>query len=146
VWAVTGPLFNFSETWQLVINTGTTIVTFLMIFLVQRTQNKESLALHVKLNELLASQKGASNELINLEDLSEHDVTELHKRFADLAERLKQYAEDGDQHSVSEMTHEARELMARAGGKGPRREKLQGGNGARHSDQSANQPSKADDS
>ena len=112
VWAVTGPLFDYSETWQLVINTGTTIVTFLMVFLVQRAQNKESLAMHVKLNELLASQKGASNALINLEDLSEQEIDALHKRFANLADRLKKHMEDCDEHSVREVASEAENLLA----------------------------------
>jgi low affinity Fe/Cu permease len=116
-WAVTGPIFNYSENWQLVINTSTTIVTFLMVFLVQRTQNKESLAVNVKLNELLASQKGASNNLINLEDMSEHQINALHKRFSSLAERLKDYAENCDEHSVTEVADEAQELMARTGQK-----------------------------
>src|SRR5437868_6667538 len=70
IWAVTGPLFNFSDTWQLVINTSTTIITFLMVFLIQRSQNKESLAVQLKLNEIVAAVKGASNRLINIENLS----------------------------------------------------------------------------
>src|SRR5438874_8290815 len=74
VWAVTGPIFGFSDTWQLVINTGTTIVTFLMVFLIQRSQNKDSLAIHLKLNELVAAIHGASNRLISAEDLTEHEV------------------------------------------------------------------------
>jgi low affinity Fe/Cu permease len=117
IWAVSGPFFGYSETWQLVINTGTTIVTFLMIFLVQRTQNKESLAMNLKLNELLATQKGASNALINLEDLSEHEVNALHKRFADLAARLKQHLEDCDEHSVREVASEAEGLLTETGDK-----------------------------
>ena len=117
IWAVTGPLFGYSETWQLVINTGTTIVTFLMVFLVQRAQNKEALAMHVKLNELLASQKGASNALINLEDLSEHEIDALHNRFANLADRLKQRMEDCDEHSVREVASEAKDLLAETGNK-----------------------------
>ena len=71
VWAITGPFFNFSDTWQLVINTGTTIVTFLMVFLIQRTQNKDALAIHMKLNEIVAALEGASNLLIDVEDLTE---------------------------------------------------------------------------
>src|SRR5262249_10306023 len=71
VWAILGPLFHYSDTWQLVINTGTTIVTFLMVFLIQRTQNKDSLAIQLKLNELVAAVEGASNRLIDVEDLSE---------------------------------------------------------------------------
>src|SRR5437016_2845722 len=71
VWGMTGPIFHYSDTWQLVINTGTTIVTFLMVFLIQRAQNKDALAIQIKLNELLASQQGASNRLINVENWNE---------------------------------------------------------------------------
>jgi low affinity Fe/Cu permease len=110
VWAISGPLFHFSDTWQLVINTGTTIVTFLMVFLIQRTQNKDSLALQVKLNELLASQKGASNELINVEDWDEEDIIALHKRFTQLTQRLEQCADDCESHSIAE----AREALDEA--------------------------------
>src|SRR4030095_15017285 len=74
VWAVTGPIFQFSDTWQLVINTGTTIVTFLMVFLIQRTQNKDALAIHLKLNEIVAALDGASNRLIDVEDLTEAEI------------------------------------------------------------------------
>ena len=74
VWALLGPVFHFSDTWQLVINTGTTIVTFLMVFLIQRSQNKDSLAIHLKLNEIVAVLQGASNRLINVEDLTEQEV------------------------------------------------------------------------
>jgi low affinity Fe/Cu permease len=89
-WAVTGPLFHYSDTWQLVINTGTTIVTFLMVFLIQRSQNKESLAVQVKLNEIIAALKGASNRLINIESLSEEEVRQLHQRYQRLAELATQ--------------------------------------------------------
>src|SRR5712691_6435108 len=75
VWGISGPLFHFSDTWQLVINTGTTIVTFLMVFLIQRTQNKDALAIHLKLNEIVAAIEGASNKLIDAEDLSEKELT-----------------------------------------------------------------------
>jgi low affinity Fe/Cu permease len=102
VWAATGPMFHYSDTWQLVINTGTTIVTFLMVFLIQRAQNKDSLAIQIKLNELLASQQGASNRLINLEDWSEDDIIGLHSRFAKLSERLNHAASDCEAHSISE--------------------------------------------
>jgi low affinity Fe/Cu permease len=104
VWAICGPFFDFSENWQLVVNTGTTIITFLMVFLIQRAQNKESLAVQVKLNELLASQQGASNRLINVEDLTEDEIRDLHTRFSKLAERLERLADDCDPHSVSEAT------------------------------------------
>jgi low affinity Fe/Cu permease len=72
VWLVTGPVFNYSDTWQLIINTGTTIVTFLMVFLIQKSQNKDSKAIHLKLNELLASHQGASNRMVDIEDLTEN--------------------------------------------------------------------------
>ena len=74
VWGVSGPLFSFSNTWQLVINTGTTIVTFLMVFLIQRSQNKDSLAIHLKLNEIVAAIEGASNRLIDVESFSEKEL------------------------------------------------------------------------
>lgn len=88
IWGITGPLFNFSDTWQLVINTGTTIVTFLMVFLIQRAQNKDALAIHLKLNEIVAALEGASNRLIDVEDLSEPEINALrayYKRLIDLA-------------------------------------------------------------
>jgi low affinity Fe/Cu permease len=110
-WALSGPIFSYSENWQLVINTGTTIVTFLMVFLIQRSQNKESLAVQVKLNELLASQQGASNRLINVEDLSEEDIAKLHERFNKLSARLDAATDNGEQHSVEE----AREALEEAG-------------------------------
>jgi low affinity Fe/Cu permease len=85
VWALTGPAFHFSETWQLVINTGTTIVTFLMVFVIQHAQNKEMRAVQLKLNELVASTEGASNRLIDLEDLSDREVEHLYARYRHLA-------------------------------------------------------------
>jgi low affinity Fe/Cu permease len=109
LWASSGPLFEYSEKWQLTVNTGTTIVTFLMVFLIQRAQNKESLAVQIKLNELLASQKGASNHLINVEDMHEDEIRALHTRFADLAKQLEDAADEGDPHSVSEATDAARD-------------------------------------
>jgi low affinity Fe/Cu permease len=86
VWLVSGPLFGFSETWQLFINTGTTIVTFLMVFLVQQTQNKDTIAIHLKLNELIASHENASNHVIAIESLSEDELQTLRKFYAHLAE------------------------------------------------------------
>jgi low affinity Fe/Cu permease len=102
VWIVTGPLFAFSDTWQLVINTGTTIVTFLMVFLIQRSQNKEALAIQLKLNEIVAAVKGASNRLINVEDLSEEEVTLLHLHYRKLAELAKNAQEIRASHSIEE--------------------------------------------
>src|SRR6476661_9570785 len=85
VWAVTGPIFHYSDTWQLVINTGTTIITFLMVFLIQQSQNKDSVALHLKLNELLASHRRASNQLIGIEDASEEELRRLAAAYLRLA-------------------------------------------------------------
>lgn len=85
VWAVTGPWFNYSDTWQLVINTSTTIVTFLMVFLIQRAQNKDALAIQLKLNEVVAALQGASNRLINVEDLAEEEVQALHGHYRELS-------------------------------------------------------------
>jgi len=88
VWGITGPIFGFSDTWQLVINTGTTIVTFLMVFLIQRAQNKDALAIHLKLNEIVAALEGASNRLIDVEDLTEPEIDALrnyYKKLIDLA-------------------------------------------------------------
>ena len=81
VWAVTGPLFNYSDTWQLVINTGTTIVTFLMVFLIQHTQNRDTLALQVKLDELIIAMRGADNHLAGAEDLCDEDLEALHQTY-----------------------------------------------------------------
>src|SRR5713101_4907816 len=81
VWGITGPLFRFSDTWQLVINTSTKIVTFLMVFLIQRAQNKYAQAIHIKLNEIVAAVEGASNRLIDVEDLNEGEIETLHTHF-----------------------------------------------------------------
>jgi low affinity Fe/Cu permease len=102
VWLLSGPLFQWSDTWQLVINTGTTIVTFLMVFLVQRTQNKESLAIHLKLNELVAAVQGASNRLIDVEDLTEEELAVLRKHFHRLVDMARADADVAASHSVEE--------------------------------------------
>jgi low affinity Fe/Cu permease len=102
IWLLSGPLFRWSDTWQLVINTGTTIVTFLMVFLVQRTQNKESLAIHLKLNELVAAVHGASNRLIDVEDLTEEELKVLHVHFQRLVEMSRADADVAASHSVEE--------------------------------------------
>src|SRR5262245_18044961 len=101
-WVVTGPLFPLSDTWQLAINTGTTIVTFLMVFLIQRSQNKDAQAIHLKLNELVASAQGASNRLINVEDLSEKEVQGLHRHYGKLVELAKGEGELTESHSIEE--------------------------------------------
>ena len=102
VWGLTGPIFHWSDTWQLVINTGTTIVTFLMVFLIQRTQNKDGMAIQLKLNELVAAIEGASNRLIDIEDLSERELEVLHKHYQKLAEMAQQEARIEASHSVEE--------------------------------------------
>ena len=93
VWAATGPMFKFSETWQLVINTGTTIITFLMVFLIQNTQNRDTEAIQVKLDELIRATRGARNELMNMEELSEEELQSFHRKFVELAELERRRSE-----------------------------------------------------
>ena len=102
IWGVLGPVFGFSDTWQLVINTGTTIVTFLMVFLIQRSQNKDSLAIHLKLNELVSALQGASNRLIDVEALSEKDLDALHRYYAELTKLARSASDVTESHSVEE--------------------------------------------
>ena len=104
VWAITGPLFNYSDTWQLVINTGTTVVTFLMVFLIQRAQNKDALAIHLKLNEIVAALEGASNRLIDVEDLSEPEIEALHKYYKKLIDLARKDDNLTMTHSIEEAT------------------------------------------
>lgn len=98
VWAVTGPIFDFSNTWQLVINTGTTIITFLMVFLIQSTQNRDTTAIQIKLDELLRNVAGAHNALLDLEELNDEELTKIQKRYealaADARERLRRGESD----------------------------------------------------
>jgi len=101
-WAASGKFFGFSDTWQLVINTGTTIVTFLMVFLIQRSQNKDSLAIHLKLNELVGAMEGSSNRLIDVEALTEQELQVLHRYYARLAAMAKKEASITESHSVEE--------------------------------------------
>ena len=102
VWAITGPIFGFSNTWQLVINTGTTIVTFLMVFLIQRAQNKDAVAIHLKLNEIVAAMEGASNRLIDVEDLSEAEIAALHNYYRKLIQLAKKDDNLTTTHSIEE--------------------------------------------
>src|ERR1700738_2976551 len=111
VWAVTGPIFHWSDTWQLVINTGTTIITFLMVFLIQRSQNKDSLAIQLKLNELVAAMQGASNRLISVEDLSEQELGGRPIHFQRLAEMASHDERVNESHSIEEA--EARHAFKR---------------------------------
>lgn len=100
IWAASGPIFKYSETWQLVINTGTTIITFLMVFLIQKAQNKDGKAIQIKLNELIAANKRASNRMLNIEDLTEKDLDQLHQYFAKLADLAKREANIHKSHSI----------------------------------------------
>jgi low affinity Fe/Cu permease len=102
VWALTGHFFAYSENWQLVINTGTTIVTFLMVFLIQQSQNKDSIAMHLKLNELLAASKQASNRMIGIEDLDEQDLRDVAEFYVRLAARAKNGGCGKETHSIDE--------------------------------------------
>jgi low affinity Fe/Cu permease len=108
VWAVSGPIFDYSETWQLVINTGTTIITFLMVFLIQKSQNKDSKAIHLKLNELIAAQRGASNRMVDLEDVTEEELDQLHKFYEHLAKLSREESDILCSHSIdaAEELHE----------------------------------------
>lgn len=94
LWSVTGPLFGFSDTWQLVINTGTTIVTFLMVFLIQNTQNRDTEALQIKLDELIRAVKGARNEVLDLEELDEEQLDEIRKEYLGLADHARRHIEE----------------------------------------------------
>ena len=107
VWAATGPLFDFSDSWQLVINTGTTIATFLTVFLIQNTQNRDAKAIHLKLDELIRGVKGARTSLVNLESLSDEELCKLQEEFQRIKERI------GDRETVS--TQGVVERVARRG-------------------------------
>jgi len=118
VWAVCGPIFDYSETWQLVINTGTTIITFLMVFLIQKTQNKDSLAIQIKLNELLASHELASNRIVDIEDISEEELEVLEKYYRKLAALAQKQRTLKESHSISEA--EARHELKSGGSEKPK--------------------------
>ena len=117
VWGLLGPVFGFSNTWQLVINTSTTIVTFLMVFLIQRTQNKDSLAIHLKLSEIVSALEGASNRLIDVEAFSEKDLQTLHLYYGELAQLARTASDITESHSVEE----ARQRHSLKSGKRSRR-------------------------
>ena len=102
IWGISGPLFHYSENWQLVINTGTTIVTFLMVFVIQQSANKDTMALHLKLNELIASAKGASNRLISSEELTGEELETLKRFYGVLSERAKTEKDIQATHSIEE--------------------------------------------
>jgi low affinity Fe/Cu permease len=104
VWILTGPTFHFSDTWQLIINTATTIITFLMVFLIQNTQNRDAKAVHLKLDEMIRALKGARNQLVDLEDLSDEDLKKLEQQF----QRLRKKAEHDGTHSRKVESTESR--------------------------------------
>ncbi|MET3979414.1 low affinity Fe/Cu permease [Mucilaginibacter sp. UYP25] len=110
VWLITGPVFKYSDTWQLIINTGTTIITFLMVFLIQKSQNKDSKAVHLKLNELLASHQGASNRMVDIEDLTEKELDQLHKFYVQLSDLAEKEDDLTCTHSIdaAEENHESK--------------------------------------
>jgi low affinity Fe/Cu permease len=102
IWGATGPVFHYSENWQLIINTGTTIITFLMVFLIQKAQNKDSLAIQLKLNELVAAHEFASNRLVNVENMSEEELKVIQKYYAGLSQLTKNEESLQQSHSIDE--------------------------------------------
>jgi low affinity Fe/Cu permease len=104
VWAISGPLFGFSDTWQLVINTGTTIITFLMVFVIQQSQNKDTIALQLKLNELIAASPTASNRLVDVEDLTSEELETLKKFYIKLSQLAEKETDIHSTHSIDEAT------------------------------------------
>lgn len=101
-WAITGPIFNYSDTWQLVINTGTTIITFLMVFVIQQSQNKDTAAIHIKLNELIAANKHASNRVVDIENLTEQELDELKSFYHKMSVLVQQSKDLFSSHSIDE--------------------------------------------
>src|ERR1700743_1929118 len=102
IWAICGPIFKFSDTWQLIINTGTTIITFLMVFVIQQAQNKDTMALQLKLNELIAATKGASNRGLAIEDMTEDELKVLKKFYCKLSSLSEKDENLGTSHSIDE--------------------------------------------
>ncbi len=114
IWAVTGPIFHYSDTWQLFINTGTTIVTFLMVFLIQNTQNRDSIAMQIKLDELIRALSGAHNAMVSLEDADEMELEAVKKRYDDLAARVRARGEDGTDTGSPELEEKVADVKATA--------------------------------
>ncbi len=102
IWGITGPIFHFSDTWQLVINTGTTIITFLMVFVIQHSQNKDTVAIQLKLNELIAANSDASNRLIAIEDLTDEELETIKKFYTHLSEQSQKNSDVYETHSLDE--------------------------------------------
>jgi low affinity Fe/Cu permease len=111
LWALSGPFFGFSNTWQLVINTSTTIITFLMVFIIQQSQNKDTAAIHLKLNELIASHEKASNRLVDIEDLTEEELILLKDYYIELSDKAEKERDLYSSHSMdeAEMNHQAKQ-------------------------------------
>ena len=127
LWAVTGPVFGFSDTWQLAINTGTTIVTFLMVFVIQQSQNKDTLAIHLKLNELIASDAAANNRLVDIEDLSPEELAVLKKFYVKLAKLAETDDDVHASHSLDEAEDRHHHKLASAGNaRGPSKRRGRG--------------------
>jgi low affinity Fe/Cu permease len=118
LWALTGPFFRYSDTWQLVINTSTTIITFLMVFLIQNTQNRDSAAIQIKLDELIRSVKGAHNALLNLEEMEDEELEQIREKYTALAERAKEALKQGQRDvgcpEVESETKSKKSISARA--------------------------------
>jgi low affinity Fe/Cu permease len=112
IWAVTGPVFRFSDTWQLVINTGTTIITFLMVFVIQQSQNKDSMAIQLKLNELIAAEERASNRLIDVEDLTQEELEILKRFYIRLSELAEKEKDLFSSHSIDEAAGQHKRKIA----------------------------------
>jgi low affinity Fe/Cu permease len=112
VWGLTGPVFHFSDTWQLIINTGTTIVTFLMVFLIQNTQNRDAKAMHLKLDELIRAVEGARNRLVDLEKLSDEELKQLEEQFTRLRKKAAQRAPEAEE-IAGEIEEEIEEKVGR---------------------------------
>lgn len=127
VWALTGPVFHFSDTWQLVVNTGTTVITFLMVFIIQQTQNKDTIAVHLKLNELIACNENASNRLIDIEDLTEEELQIVKKFYVRLANLALKANDLHSSHSLddAEINHEIKTGSAKSRLRNPSKSKTQ---------------------
>lgn len=119
VWGITGPLFHYSDTWQLVINTSTTVITFLMVFIIQQTQNKDTIALQIKLNELIASSDAASNRLVNAEDLTTDDLEMLKKFYTKLSKLAEKEKDLHKSHSLDEAVAKHQKKMEEPGNSSP---------------------------
>jgi low affinity Fe/Cu permease len=111
IWGISGPIFSYSNTWLLIVNTGTSIITFLMVFLIQKSQNKESIAVQLKLNELIAANNNASNRLLNIQDLSEEQLNTLYEHYRTLVELTQKSKSTTQSHSVEDAIESTEEAM-----------------------------------